>query len=143
MTAPFTAKAGSIRVNKKDGQKYVWISPGTFTMGCLPSDEVCGTYAKPAHRVTITKGFWMAQTATTVAAYKAFAAATHRDMPKAPKFNPDWSKPNDPIVEVNWDDAVAYSTWAGARAGAAPTHCWRNSTSSTRATPGRRPSPAA
>jgi formylglycine-generating enzyme required for sulfatase activity/tRNA A-37 threonylcarbamoyl transferase component Bud32 len=112
---PAAAKAGTVRVNKKDGQKYVWIPPGTFTMGCVPADAECGAFAKPPHRVTITKGFWMAQTITTVAAYKIFASATQREMPKAPKFNPGWANTDHPIVEVSWDDAVAYSTWAGAR----------------------------
>jgi formylglycine-generating enzyme required for sulfatase activity/tRNA A-37 threonylcarbamoyl transferase component Bud32 len=112
---PAVVKAGTVRINKKDGQKYVWIPPGSFTMGCVPNDAECGAFAKPPHRVTITQGFWMAQTATTVAAYKAFAEATHRDMPKAPKFNPNWTLNDHPIVEVSWDDAVAYSTWAGGR----------------------------
>jgi formylglycine-generating enzyme required for sulfatase activity/tRNA A-37 threonylcarbamoyl transferase component Bud32 len=109
------ATQGSVRVNKKDGQKYVLVTPGTFTMGCVPDDAECGGFAKPAHRVTITKALWIAQTPVTVAAYKAFAEATHRDMPKAPKFNPNWTNTDHPIVEVNWEDAVAYSTWAGAR----------------------------
>jgi len=113
--AAVIVKQGDVRVNKKDGQKYIWIQPGTFTMGCIPNDTECGAFAKPAHRVTITRGFWMAETPVTVAAYRAFAQATHRDMPKAPKFNPEWSHPDHPIVEVSWDDAVAYSTWAGAR----------------------------
>jgi formylglycine-generating enzyme required for sulfatase activity len=118
--APATAmavieKAGAARVNKKDGQKYVFIPPGTFTMGCVPNDSVCGGFAKPPHQVTITKGFSIAQTPVTVAAYSAFAAATHREMPKAPKFNRDWSNTDHPMVEVTWDDAVAYATWAGAR----------------------------
>jgi formylglycine-generating enzyme required for sulfatase activity/tRNA A-37 threonylcarbamoyl transferase component Bud32 len=114
-TPPTAVKAATTRINKRDGQKYVWIPPGSFTMGCVPNDPECGAFAKPAHRVTITKGFWMAQTATTVAEYKAFAEATHRDMPKAPKFNPKWTLENHPMVEVNWDDAVAYSAWAGGR----------------------------
>ncbi|HTB14590.1 MAG TPA: bifunctional serine/threonine-protein kinase/formylglycine-generating enzyme family protein [Bryobacteraceae bacterium] len=113
--APVVVKPGAIRVNKKDGQKYVWIPPGAFTMGCVPDDATCGGYAKPPHRVTISNGFWMAQNITTVAAYKAFAEATHRDMPKAPKFNPNWTLLDHPMVEVNWDDAVAFSAWAGAR----------------------------
>ena len=113
--APVVVKPGAVRINKKDGQKYVWVPPGSFTMGCVPDDAECGAFAKPPHRVTITKGFWMAQTATTVAAYKAFAEATHRDLPKAPKFNPNWTLNDRPMVEVSWDDAVAYSTWAGGR----------------------------
>jgi formylglycine-generating enzyme required for sulfatase activity len=112
---PDELKPGTVRVNKKDGQKYVWVPPGSFTMGCVPNDDMCGAFAKPPHRVTITRGFWMAQTATTVEAYKTFAEATHRDLPKAPKFNPNWTLNNHPMVEVNWDDAVAYSTWAGGR----------------------------
>jgi len=114
-TLSAVVKAGTVRVNKKDGQKYVWIPPGSFTMGCVPNDAECGAFAKPAHHVIITKGFWMAQTAATVAAYKAFAEATHRDMPKAPKFNPNWTLNDHPIVEVSWDDAVAYGAWAGGR----------------------------
>ncbi len=114
-TAIDIARQGEVRVNKKDGQKYIFIMPGTFTMGCVPDDSACGGFAKPAHRVTLTKGFWMAETPTTVAAYKAFAEATHRDMPKTPKFNPNWSLTDHPIVEVNFDDAVAYAKWAGGR----------------------------
>lgn len=112
---PVAVKAGSVRVNKKDGQKYVWIPPGTFTMGCVPNDPNCHNYAKPAHRVTISEGFWMAQTETTVAAYKAFAEATHRELPKTPRFNPNWSLVDHPILNVTWDEAVAYASYAGGR----------------------------
>ena len=114
-TAITIARQGEIRVNPKDGQKYVFIMPGTFTMGCIANDAICGGFAKPAHHVTITKGFWMAETPVTAAAYRAFAEATHRELPKAPKFNPTWSLADHPIVNVNWDDAVAYSKWAGGR----------------------------
>jgi eukaryotic-like serine/threonine-protein kinase len=112
---PAGPKPGTVRLNKKDGQKYVWIPSGSFTMGCVPNDAECGAFAKPAHRVIITTGFWMAQTAATVAAYQAFANGTHRDMPKTPKFNPNWTLTSHPMVEVNWDDATAYCTRAGGR----------------------------
>jgi formylglycine-generating enzyme required for sulfatase activity len=108
---PAVVKAGTVRVNKKDGQKYVWIPPGDFTMGCVPNDSACGAFAKPSHRVTISAGFWMAQTSTTVAAYKLSVS----EMPKAPKFNPDWTLTDHPMIEVNWDDATAYCTRAGGR----------------------------
>jgi eukaryotic-like serine/threonine-protein kinase len=111
VSPPAALKAGAVRVNKKDGQKYVWIPPGSFTMGCVPNDSACGALAKPAHRVTIGAGFWMAQTSTTVAAYKLSIS----EMPKAPKFNPDWTLADHPMVEVNWDDATAYCTRAGGR----------------------------
>ncbi len=79
--------AGTVRENPKDGLKYVWIPPGTFMMGCSPGDNECQANEKPAHQVTITKGFWMGQTEVTVGAYKRFAGATGRQMPPEPNFN--------------------------------------------------------
>lgn len=34
-----------------------------------PRDEMCSGRERPAHTVQITKGFWMGQTETTLAAY--------------------------------------------------------------------------
>jgi formylglycine-generating enzyme required for sulfatase activity len=103
------------KVNPKDGLKYVRIPPGTFMMGCSPGDNECEEREKPAHEVTITKGFWMGQTEVTVGAYKRFAAATGKAMPPAPYFNPGWSNEQMPIMTVIWDDAQRYCTWAGGR----------------------------
>jgi formylglycine-generating enzyme required for sulfatase activity len=107
--------AGEVRESPKDGLKYVWIPPGTFMMGCSPGDNECYEDEKPFHRVTISKGFWIGQTEVTVAAYKRFAAATGRQMPPAPNFNSGWANENMPIVNVSWNDARAYCSWAGGR----------------------------
>ncbi len=48
----------------------------TFTMGCSPEDSDCAADEKPAHQVTITKGFWIGQTDVTQAAYFALTART-------------------------------------------------------------------
>jgi len=119
-TAPNSArkpspKPGEVSENTKDGLKYVWISPGTFTMGCSPGDTECSDWEKPSHNVTITKGFWMGQTEVTVGAYMRFAAAAGRQMPPAPGFNADWANHNMPIVSVTWDEAQAYCQWTGGR----------------------------
>jgi formylglycine-generating enzyme required for sulfatase activity len=106
---------GEVRVNPKDGLKYVWIPPGSFEMGCSPGDSECEGDEKPPHQVTITKGFWLGQTEVTVGAYKRFAAGTGKAMPTAPDFNPGWSKDQMPIVNVSWEDAQAYCAWAGGR----------------------------
>jgi formylglycine-generating enzyme required for sulfatase activity len=108
-------KAGQVRVNSKDGLKYVWIPPGTFMMGCSPGDKEYYADEKPAHRVTITKGFWIGQTPVTVRAYKRFAGATGRQMPNAPSFNSGWTNENMPVVNVTWDEAQAYCGWVGGR----------------------------
>jgi formylglycine-generating enzyme required for sulfatase activity len=104
-----------VRVNPKDGLKYVWIPPGTFMMGCSPGDNECGDDERPAHQVTITRGFWMGQTPVTVGAYRRFCGATRHQMPRAPNFNNGWANENMPIVNVIWDDAQAYCGWMGGR----------------------------
>ena len=105
--------AESTRVNPKDGLKYVWISPGTFMMGCSPGDNGCRDDEKPPHQVTVTKGFWIGQTTVTVGAYRRFAGATGGQMPPPPPF------PNDEltnsVVNVSWDDSQAYCGWISGR----------------------------
>jgi len=115
----WSAKAGTskgeVRVNPNDGLKYVWIPPGSFQMGCSPGDTECGSEEKPQHQVSITKGFWLGQAEVTVRAYKRFAAATGRQMPDAPDFNSGWANDSMSIVNVGWNDAHDYCTWAGGR----------------------------
>ncbi len=108
-------RPGEIWENAKDGLKYVWIPPGTFTMGCSPGDSECDAAEKPSHQVELTKGFWMGQTEVTARAYQRFAAATGRQMPSAPAFNAGWRKQNMPIGNVTWDEAQAYCEWSGGR----------------------------
>ena len=110
-----------VKVNPIDGLKYGWIPPGSFQMGCSPGDTKCHDEEKPAHQVTITKGFWLGQTEVTVGAYKRFAEATGRQMPPEPMdygerpLNPGWGDETMPIVDVTWDDAKAYCIWVGGR----------------------------
>jgi len=114
-TPPNPPRTGEVKVNPNDGLKYVWIPPGTFMMGCSPGDTECRRWEKPSHQVTITKGFWIGQTEVTVAAYQGFASATGRQMPPAPVFNSGWTNQSMPIINVNWEEAHAYCTWAGGR----------------------------
>jgi formylglycine-generating enzyme required for sulfatase activity len=106
---------GEVRENSRDALKYVWIPSGTFMMGCSPGDNECESDERPSHQVTISKGFWIAQTEVTVGAYKRFAVATGRPMPDAPRFNKGWANDRMPIVNVTWNDAHDFCAWAGAR----------------------------
>jgi sulfatase modifying factor 1 len=93
------------RVNPKDGLTYVWIPPGTFMMGCSPGDGECYDDEKPAHRVTITKGFWIGQTEVTQAAYERMTGS-----------NPSVSKGASlPVETISWDEAGAYCKAVGMR----------------------------
>jgi sulfatase modifying factor 1 len=112
--------AGTVRDNPRDGLKYVWVPAGTFMMGCSDGDSDCLGDEKPAHNVTLSKGFWMGQTEITVAAYKRFVAATGHAMPPEPKFNsrslnPGWSSPTMAMVDLSWTSAQDYCSWAGGR----------------------------
>jgi len=111
-------KAGDTRENPTSGLKDVWIPPGTFSMGCSEGDTECDENEKPAHPVTITKGFWMGQTEVTVGAFKRYARATGKAMSREPDFpwkalNPGWKDEGQPIVNVAFQEAADYCAWAG------------------------------
>jgi formylglycine-generating enzyme required for sulfatase activity len=106
-----------VRTNGIDRLQYVWIPPGSFLMGCTPDDGECETGEKPRHPVKIVHGFWLGKTEVPTLVYRGFttAAQKKRDMPKAPQFNPGWTKWNDPIVDVDWNDAKDFCEWGGGR----------------------------
>jgi formylglycine-generating enzyme required for sulfatase activity len=97
--------AGTIKINPKDGQKYVWIPPGTFQMGCSAGDNECVRDEKPAHSITITKGFWLGQTPVTQAAYQRVTG----DNPS------NFRGEQLPVEQVTWDQAKAYCKAVGGR----------------------------
>ena len=74
-TAPDTPETAEVKTNPKDGQEYVWISPGTFTMGCSDNDPGCEDDEKPPHVVEIENGFWLATTEVPEAGSSLPAAA--------------------------------------------------------------------
>jgi formylglycine-generating enzyme required for sulfatase activity len=88
--------AGTTKTNPKDGLIYVWIPPGSFVMGCVPGDKECGEDEKPAHKVTITKGFWMGQTPVPQAAYQKVIGDNPSGFPgeKRPVENITWAQAN-------------------------------------------------
>src|ERR1039458_2253720 len=87
------------------GLRYVWVPPGKFTMGCSAGDSDCGGYEKPAHQVTITKGFWLGQTEVTQTPYQRVVGT-----------NSSYFKGADlPVEEVSWDQAQAYCQAIGGR----------------------------
>jgi formylglycine-generating enzyme required for sulfatase activity len=93
------------KVNPKDGLTYVWIPPGTFTMGCSRGDSECQEDEKPAHRVAITKGFWMGQTEVTQEAYQRVIGRNPSHFQGA----------RLPVETVSWDEAQAYCRAMGMR----------------------------
>jgi formylglycine-generating enzyme required for sulfatase activity len=102
---PQPGDAGRTKVNPMDGLTYVWIEPGTFMMGCSPGDNDCQGSEKPAHPVTITKGFWIGQTPVTQEAYQR-VVGTNPSHFKGAKL---------PMENVTWNESQAYCQKAGMR----------------------------
>lgn len=73
---------------------------GDFTMGGDAPN------AGPAHKVTLAHSFAMALQEISVEEYSIFCKATGRAFPSQP-----WSGTDYPVVNVSWDDAVAYANW--------------------------------
>jgi sulfatase modifying factor 1 len=106
-----TAKPLVMRPNPTEGRQYVWIEPGEFIRGCDPRFQ-CEPDERPARRVIISNGFWMAQTLVTQAQYRTYAKQVHVPEPPAAPFA---MEDQDPVINVTWQEADQYCQWAGGR----------------------------
>jgi formylglycine-generating enzyme required for sulfatase activity len=92
-------------VNPKDGLTYVWIPPGTFTMGCSPGDTECKPDEGPTHLVELPNGFWLGQTEVTNEAYhRVVTSSTFRA-----------NEGNLPVIGISRRQAKAYCASVGGR----------------------------
>jgi formylglycine-generating enzyme required for sulfatase activity len=75
-------------------QRFRWIEPGTFFMGSPESEA--GRYGDEVqHQVTLTQGFWLADTTVTQSQWQAV-------MGNNPSSFTD--NPNNPVENVSWND---------------------------------------
>ena len=119
----------SVVKNSTDGAEMIWMAGGGFLMGStrpevdaqfrdagLPEDWKKYTLdEEPRHQRTI-EPFYIYKYEVTNCQYKAFIDATGHTPPphwKGEDYPAD--KGDHPVVEVRWDDAVAYCRWAGTR----------------------------
>ncbi len=78
----------------KVSQRFRWIESGSFLMGS-PPDEPERYDDEIQHQVTLTQGYWLADTACTQALWQAVMG----DNPA--RFKED---KNNPVEQVSWDD---------------------------------------
>jgi formylglycine-generating enzyme required for sulfatase activity len=96
------------RISPKDGMPQVLIPEGSFTIGS--PDGQGRDDEHPQRRVTVS-AYWMDSHDVTVAQYRRFCQATGYDSHVDP---PAWGwQDSHPMVNVSYDDAVAYANWAG------------------------------
>ncbi|MXS84030.1 formylglycine-generating enzyme family protein [Nitrosomonas oligotropha] len=78
-------------------QVFRWCEPGTFLMGS-PPDEPERYDDELQHQVTLTKGFWIADTTVTQALWYAVMGE-----------NPSYFKGEElPVEQISWDDAQRF-----------------------------------
>ena len=107
--------------------EFVWIPPGTFTMGSkLSPAEILAKYGGeegyeeheyddelPLHRVTLSKGFWMSKYEITNAQYRRFRPKHNSKDYEGHSLNGD----QQPVGHTHWTDAEAYCAWLSKEAG--------------------------
>ncbi len=84
----------------------VLIPAGEFTMG----SDSGGSDEKPVHKVYLD-AYYIDKYEVTFEQYDKFCEATGRTKPS----DSGWGRGKRPVINVSWDDAVAYASWAGKR----------------------------
>jgi formylglycine-generating enzyme required for sulfatase activity len=89
-------------------QRFRWIQPGTFTMGSSQAEKDAAVQAgaKPEwvapevqHQVTLTQGFWLADSACTQALWQAITGSNPANFKDSPQ---------NPVEQVSWDDCQQF-----------------------------------
>ncbi|MGH8613861.1 MAG: SUMF1/EgtB/PvdO family nonheme iron enzyme [Gammaproteobacteria bacterium] len=103
-----------VRDTLKDGSpglEMVVIPSGEFHMGDIQgtgdADE------RPVRLVRIPRPFALGRYEVTFVEYDVFARATNRPIPK----DQSWGRGRLPVINVSWEDAVAYAKWLSEETG--------------------------
>ena len=86
------------------GLQFIKIPAGKFLMGSKDDNSLAYDGERPQHTLDLP-AFWMAQFPLTNAQYAQFVSEGKHPVD-------DWSeKKNHPVVNVSWNDAIAYCKW--------------------------------
>ena len=80
-------------------------------MGCV-SGKNCRDNEKPVHEVRVAS-FELSKYEVTFEEYDRFTVVTGRISPK----DNGWGRGRRPVINVSWEDAVAYTEWLSAQTG--------------------------
>ena len=80
-------------------QRFRWIEPGEFWMGSPEGETERRDDEGPRHRVRLTEGFWLAETACSQALWEAVMGENPS------RFTDD---PQNPVERVSWDDVQGF-----------------------------------
>ena len=126
--------------------EMVEIPDGSFRMGCV-SGRSCSDDEQPVHEVRV-ESFELGKYEVMFEEYDRFTAATGRARAADKR---GWGRGRRPVINVSWEDAVAYTRWLSqqtgeryrlpseaeweyaARAGSVTKYSWGNEIGSNRA----------
>ena len=94
-------------VDEKAGD-MVLVKSGVFMMGGTGQSD-----GKPVHEVLFTYDFYIGKYETTFREYDRFCEESNRSKPS----NENWTRDNRPVINVSWNDAIAYCNWLSEKAG--------------------------
>ena len=97
-----------INSHEKAPADMVYLPGGTFAMG----NNQGKLNEQPVHEVVI-KPFYIDIHEVTVSQYATFLEETGHKQPAY--WQPELDRPDDPVVGITWNDALAYATWSGKR----------------------------
>ena len=100
-----------VSVDERTGLTFVLLPPGEFRMGGERNE-----WEGPMHRVRLTQGFQLSKYPVTNAQYAVYLKSVKGEVAE-PEYWGDrrFNQPEQPVVGVSWDDAMAYCDWAGCR----------------------------
>jgi formylglycine-generating enzyme required for sulfatase activity len=138
---PSPGPSGSPReLTNSIGMKFTLIKAGEFLMGSTDDDKYAEDDEKPRHRVRITRPFYLGVNEVTRGQFRRFVDEAgyqteaekdgkggygwdeqQQKFRQDPKFtwrDPGFEQTDDhPVVEVSWNDAVAFAEWLSRKEG--------------------------
>ena len=130
VSAVIIPKVGSVILDCPVCPALTVLPAGRFKQG---SSAAAGSasFEMPLHWVSIPRPFAMAMNAVTVDEFRAFIAATGRDMQGCDTYDGEWKihaennwqnpgfaqTGSHPVTCTSWDDAQAYAGWLSAKTG--------------------------
>jgi formylglycine-generating enzyme required for sulfatase activity len=111
-----TLKPGdSFKECAQDCPEMIVVPAGSFKMGSLPTDKDVVPSELPQHNVTIGKPFAVSKYELTFADWDACVTGGGCNGYKP--VDQGWGRDQQPVINVNWDDAQAYVAWLTAVTG--------------------------
>ncbi len=95
--------------------ELVALPRGEFLMGSLEGEVGRFDDERPQHPVLIDHRLAIGRYSVTFDEYDHFCAATKRQQPK----DEGWGRSRKPVINVSWEDALAYVTWLSSATGLA------------------------